>query len=195
MSAKNIYQRILAVMEEVSYVQKEDKRVNNQYRFVSHDSVTSILHPQFVKHGIVVIPTVLSYKQDVNRTEVELQVEFINADEPKDRISIKSIGYGIDQGDKGPGKAVSYAYKYALLKTFCLETGDDPERDPEAKKDEYVDEKGIQHILTVIGENTQLEELFLEMVGYASLTPGKISKEKAREALKLIHLQKTKGAK
>lgn len=31
--------------------------------------------------------------------------------------------------DKGPGKAISYAVKYAYLKAFALETGDDPDHD------------------------------------------------------------------
>jgi hypothetical protein len=42
---------------------------------------------------------------------------------------VSFFGYGIDNQDKGPGKAMSYAVKYAMLKTFCLETGDDPEKD------------------------------------------------------------------
>src|SRR5574343_346456 len=96
----NIHQRMLAVMKDVGYIQKGDKTVNNQYRFVSHDSVTA-----------------------------KLRVEFINVDEPSDRVTINAFGYGIDPQDKGPGKAVSYAVKYAYLKAFALETGDDPERD------------------------------------------------------------------
>ena len=42
-------------------------------------------------------------------------------------------GYGIDPADKGIGKAISYSFKYALLKTFCLETGDDPDQDQSSK--------------------------------------------------------------
>jgi len=129
MTDKNIHQRILAVMAEVDYVAKGDKMVNKQYTFVSHDTVTARLHPQFVKHGICVVPSVTGSSINGNRTAVELNIQFINADKPDDRIEIQYIGYGIDPQDKGPGKAVSYAYKYALLKLFALETGDDPERD------------------------------------------------------------------
>jgi hypothetical protein len=35
--------------------------------------------------------------------------------------------HALDNGDKAPGKAISYATKYALLKTFLLETGEDEE--------------------------------------------------------------------
>lgn len=126
---KNIYQRISAVMAEVSYVQKEDKKVNNQYTFVSHDAVTAKLRPFLIKHGIVVVPTVTRYEQDGNRTEATVQVSFVNIDNPEDRVTVDYVGYGIDPQDKGPGKAFSYASKYAFLKVFCLETGDDPERE------------------------------------------------------------------
>lgn len=127
--SKNIYQRIAEVMKAVDYIQKEDKRVNNQYTFVSHDAVTAKLRDKFVEHGIVTPVSVKSYKQDGNRTEVLINVRFVNVDEPPDFIEVDAFGYGIDPQDKGPGKAISYAFKYALLKTFCLETGDDPEKD------------------------------------------------------------------
>jgi len=125
----NIYQKMHKVMAAVSYVQKEDKKVNNQYTFVSHDAVTAKLRPALLEHGILVVPSVEDSKQDGNRTEVTLRVSFVNVDDPKDEVVVRSIGFGIDPQDKGPGKAVSYAFKYALLKAFCLETGDDPEKD------------------------------------------------------------------
>jgi thiol-disulfide isomerase/thioredoxin len=125
----NIYQKINNVMKEVDYIQKGDKKVNNQYNFVSHDQVTAKMHPALTKHGIVVIPSVDKLIQDGNRTSVELSVKFVNVDDPHDSFTMMSCGFGIDAGDKGPGKAISYAFKYAMLKVFCLETGDDPDQD------------------------------------------------------------------
>src|SRR5688572_5129635 len=116
------------VMKAVSYVQKEEKMVNNQYRFVSHDAVTAKLRPHLIEAGVLVVPRVTKHSQDGNRTEVDIEVDFVNVEKPEDRITIPMFGFGIDPQDKGPGKAVSYAVKYALLKAFSLETGDDPER-------------------------------------------------------------------
>ena len=129
MSDLNIYQRILAVMGELHYIQKSDKKVNNQYTFVTHDAVTQAIQPLLVKHGIAMVPSVSGWSQDGNRTAVDVTVSFINADKPTDYVEVRTFGFGIDPQDKGPGKAVSYATKYAVLKTFVLETGDDPERD------------------------------------------------------------------
>lgn len=127
----NIYQRVNAVMEKVSYIQKE-KKAGMQYSIVSHDSVTALLRPHLVEAGIVYYPCEITDTQDGNKTMVNMKVRFVNMDDPTDFLETVSIGHGIDSQDKGPGKAVSYAMKYALLKTFGLETGDDPDNDQQA---------------------------------------------------------------
>jgi len=126
---RNIHQRMLEVMRQVDYVAKERKKVNGQYTFVSHDAVVAAIRPHLLTNGIATEVNVEAHSQDGNRTVVDLSIAFINVDEPQDRIVIHAVGHGIDNQDKGIGKAVSYGVKYALLKTFMLETGDDPERD------------------------------------------------------------------
>ena len=127
----NIYQRMHAVMQEIKYVQKE-KKAGMRYSIVSHDSVTALVRPLFVKHGIVVYPTRFKMEQTGNRTQLQCAVVFQNIDEPTDRMVVESAGFGIDDQDKGPGKAISYAVKYAYLKALCLESGDDPDEDQDS---------------------------------------------------------------
>lgn len=127
----NIYQRLNAVMQDVEYIQKSAKTVNGQYRFVSHDQVIGVLHKPITKHGIAVIPSILEHEKQGTTTTLKIQVSFVNIDEPSDRVDTIYFGYGVDGGDKGIGKAISYAVKYAMLKTFCLETGDDPDYTPD----------------------------------------------------------------
>lgn len=128
MTSKNILQRIHAVMGEVDYVQK-DKKAGMNYTIVSHDVVTAKVRPILHKHGVVYYPVKVNATQDGTRTQTHLTVRFCNIDEPADFIDVESLGYGIDTQDKGPGKAISYAVKYALLKALGLETGDDPDHD------------------------------------------------------------------
>lgn len=139
MTAKNIHQRIHAAMADVDYIQK-DRKPGMNYTIVSHDAVTAKVRPVLHKHGIVYYPVALDSEQDGNRTQVRLRVRFANVDEPTDFIDVPSLGYGIDPQDKGPGKAISYAVKYALLKTLGLETGDDP--DTESVTHEPAPKKG-----------------------------------------------------
>jgi hypothetical protein len=124
--ALNIAQRIAAVMGEVDYVQKERKQGMN-YSIVSHDAVTAKVRPLLHKHGVIYYPINLKVQQVGNRTEAVFSVRFENIDNREDYIDVDTMGYGVDPQDKGPGKAISYGVKYALLKVLGLETGDDPD--------------------------------------------------------------------
>lgn len=126
----NIYQRINAVQQEIDYIQKEKKQ-GMRYSIVSHDAVTAKVRPLMVKHGIVYYPVGFRMEQVGNRTQLMCQVVFQNIDDPTDCVSVDTAGFGIDDQDKGPGKAISYAVKYALLKVLGLESGDDPDEDQE----------------------------------------------------------------
>jgi hypothetical protein len=131
---RNIAQRLNAVMAEVEYVQKERPKQGMQYSYVSHDAVTKLVRPILQAHGVVYYPRDLHVTQNGNRTEAVFIVRFENIDDRSDYIDVATFGYGVDSQDKGPGKAMSYGVKYALLKALGLETGDDPEQDqgPEA---------------------------------------------------------------
>jgi len=125
----NLYQKWHGIMGDWATVSKGKKMVQGQYAYVSHDAVSSALHEHLVKWRVVCRPTVLSMVSNGDRTEVVLETSLINIDKPDEVISVTSCGYGVDKLDKGPGKSVSYAFKYAILKLFCLETTDDPDHD------------------------------------------------------------------
>jgi hypothetical protein len=141
----NIYQKINAVQKEIGYVQK-DRNVSTgggSYKAVSHDAVTAMLRPHLVKHGIVVTTTLADECHFDQREEGSKQrlfratftVCFTNIDKPEDRMFITLPAHAMDNADKSCGKAISYATKYALLKVFALETGEDEES--RYKSDDY----------------------------------------------------------
>ena len=111
---------MLAIMGDVKYVQKESKKVNNQYSFVSHDAVVAKVSPALQKHRVLFTSWIQEVKVNANRVELTLGCKFTNVDNPEDCIETSSFGFGIDNQDKGPGKAMSYAKKYALLQAFLL---------------------------------------------------------------------------
>lgn len=132
MTKPNIAQRINAAMADVDYIQKEKKSGMN-YSIVSHDAVTAKVRPILHKHGIVYYPREMHVEQSGNRTQAVFQVRFENIDDRSDFIDVATFGYGVDPQDKGPGKAMSYGVKYALLKVLGLETGDDPDEVQDAR--------------------------------------------------------------
>lgn len=136
----NIAQRINAAMAEVEYIQKQKpKDQGMKYTYVSHDAVTAKVRPILQGHGVVYYPRDLQVTQNGNRTEAVFVVRFENIDDRTDFIDVATFGYGVDNQDKGPGKAMSYGVKYALLKVLGLETGDDPEEVQDARADHKPD--------------------------------------------------------
>ena len=134
----NIHQRMHLVMQKVDYIQKEKKK-EMMYATVSHDAVTAKVRPLLVEAGIIYYPVhiravhldiIVQRKNGPSgqlRTEAELALRFVNIDTPTDFIDVACIGVGVDELDKSPGKAISYAVKYGLLKGLGLETGLDPD--------------------------------------------------------------------
>lgn len=136
----NVYQRMQKIMEAVAYV-KKDKTVEGAgggYRAVTHDMVTAMVHPHFLAHGIIIVPR-LTHGETVAtgrttkagtpiiRFEGTYEVAFVNVDDPQDRIVMTTAAHAEDQGDKAPGKALSYAVKGCILKGLMIETGEDDE--------------------------------------------------------------------
>ena len=135
----NIYQRINAVMQEIRYVQK-DKQVSGggvNYKAVTHDQVVSVARGALVKHGVVIYPeqraSEIVQKRDPNNGikmhlySGDYAIHFVNIDDPSDRITSVINAHAADNGDKAPGKCVTYATKTAILKVLCLETGENDE--------------------------------------------------------------------
>lgn len=141
----NIYQRLNEVRKAVSYIQK-DKRIQGggNYMAVTHDAVTSEVRDHLVTHGVVVSPslvrssttdtgTTTSSGVPIIRYEAAYDIAFVNCDEPTDRHVMQLEAHALDNGDKAPGKAISYATKYAMLKLFSIETGEGEEERIPAK--------------------------------------------------------------
>lgn len=143
----NIHQRVLNIMRDVSFVSKDGRNEHSRYNYASHDNVVASVRDAWIEHGVIMTCNVVEHQytqhtvksgETSNLTSLVAEVSFINVDDPADKIVVRMIGQGLDKNELGPGKAISYATKYAILKTFALETGDDPERESKG----YTSSKG-----------------------------------------------------
>lgn len=145
----NIYQKMLKATEKISKVAKNlkvDINKSASYKAVSEADVLEAVKPIEIELGIYSYPvkreiietnildTVKEYNG--NRTEskqlfmrLEVTYRFVNVDNPQEYIDIITYGDGVDSQDKAPGKSMTYADKYALLKAYKIETGEDPDKD------------------------------------------------------------------
>lgn len=139
----NIYQKMSAITQEISTVAKnlmvgEGK---NQYKAVGEADVLAAVKPIEAKHGVYSYPfdreiiesgEMVSTTKYGDRKSLYLRVKtvyrFVNVDEPSEFIDITTYGDGVDTQDKAPGKAMTYGDKYALLKAYKIQTGDDPDQ-------------------------------------------------------------------
>jgi hypothetical protein len=186
----NIHQRLAAVMRDVTYIQKEKKQ-GMRYSIVSHDAVTAKVRPALLQNGVIYYPMHLNMNQAGNRTECTMIVRFANIDEPDDCIDVASAGYGIDDQDKGPGKAISYAVKYALLKALGLESGDDPDEDQEVVHESTV-MAALKMTIQMAATLKELDEEVAPQIkqNSAAMTPAQMQVLRSHFAKKKMELAK-----
>lgn len=165
----NLLQRINEVRKAIGYVQK-DKSVSTgggSYKAVTHDAVTALLRDHMVEQGIVSWPSLVESNAQPKeegakqfRYEATYDFTFANIEDPKDCLTIRIQSHAMDNADKAPGKALSYAMKYALLKLFSLETGEDEESryNPEGMDDD--DLAGHLKAINEAGDELTLKKAF-----------------------------------
>lgn len=150
----NIYQRLAAITAELKTVSKnlEVGFGKSKYKAVSERDILDVVKPLEEKYGVYSYPcnreilesNILESETENGKkttfmTRIKTTYLFVNVDNPDDFISTVTFAEGIDPQDKGSGKAMTYADKYALMKAYKISTGDDP--DEEASKDENYTKK------------------------------------------------------
>ena len=153
--ALNVFQRLSAITSEMKTIGKKSDVATSKdksYKAVREIDILNAVKPLEEKYGIYSYPferQVIESKQVQGYSEkqnnflrVEVTYRFVNVDMPSEFIEVKSYGDGIDSQDKAPGKALTYADKYALLKAYKIATGDDP--DENTKSDEELQQEEEQ---------------------------------------------------
>lgn len=188
----NIFQKISEVMKAVEYLTKDDKVEfgTTKYKAISEEKVTTEVRKELVKQGIVIIPIMqestvtelIRTDKSVNqRADVHTRYRIQNIDDVNDFIEVESNGSGVDTQDKAVGKAMTYAYKYMLLRTFAIPTGEDPDKISSAETDykmkteidgeKLITKSQAQALNTSIenaGIKDEVVELILSQYGYNS---------------------------
>ena len=130
---------VIQVMKDVKGLEK-DMTVgsgNYSYKGVSDYEAKKIYNKSMAENGLCILPISIDSKVDIyNYTEVyngnakqkksvftEVKTKYLLLHESGESKEIAGYGHGIDNQDKGAGKATTYALKYALLYTFLTPTG------------------------------------------------------------------------
>ena len=145
----NIFEKMSAITNELGVVAKNlnvDMGGGRSYKAVQEKDILDAVKPLEEKYRVYSYPVgriitdrdILvkesEYKEKITRTNtlfmrIEVIYRFVNMDNTQEYIETITFGDGLDTGDKAPGKAMTYADKYALMKAYKIATGDDPDKE------------------------------------------------------------------
>lgn len=139
----NIYQKLIEVRKSCEYLKKDNS--GPQFKFVSSSQTLGTLREAMDKHQLLLVPEVTTHETRDHTTKngnheyftiCTMAFTWINAENPEEKIVCPWLGQGLDSGEKGVGKAMTYAEKYFLLKFFNIATDKD---DPDSFQKKYDD--------------------------------------------------------
>lgn len=164
----NIYEKLSAITNELGVVAKNlnvDMGKGKSYKAVQEKDVLDAVKPVEEKYRIYSYPKerkiidsgILEKQTQYGESKnlylrIETTYEFVNIDNPEEKITMTSYADGIDSGDKATGKAMTYSDKYSLLKAYKIATGDDPDKDgsPENGYDKKITKEQIETIRLLV---------------------------------------------
>ena len=107
------------------------------YKYRGIDEVYNALSPLLAKHGLCILPRVLSRSvterlsgngKTLFYVVVEVEFDFVAVSDGSKHV-VKTFGEAMDSGDKATNKAMSAAYKYAAFQAFAIPTEGDNDAD------------------------------------------------------------------
>lgn len=167
----NLWQKISAVMKDVEYLSKDDAISfgKTNYKAISEEKVTRTVRESLIKYGLVIFPYEQEHSREGTLSTVNVKYKIVDTDTGESEILVSS-GTGADTQDKGVGKAMTYAYKYLLLRTFAIPTGEDPDKvssaelDEQMKKQQEKEKAETEAKNELEGLNNQMTGLFSELL-------------------------------
>jgi hypothetical protein len=177
-----VYKAINAVQAELATIGIVKDKRNSQgagYNFRGIDDVYNAIAPLLAKHGLCILPRVLT-RECVERQSknggalfyitVEAEFDFVSSEDGT-KHTVKTFGEAMDSGDKATNKAMSAAYKYACFQAFSIPT--------EAKEDADYQTHEVKPTLT--------NARFAQAV--ERIKEGKYTTDKLRETFSLTQEQ------
>lgn len=139
----NVYQCINKVQSALAKKGISKDRQCQQgasFKFRGIDDVYNALAPLLAECGLCILPRIISRQCDERQSIagkalfyviVEAELDLVSAEDGT-KHTIRTFGEAMDSGDKATNKAMSIAYKNAILMAFCVPTEGDNDPDAQA---------------------------------------------------------------
>jgi hypothetical protein len=190
-------QKLGEVRRRIGYIQKRGYNERSNYNYVAAADIAGTVGDILAELGVVVIPRLESITYEpqapgrldsVRVARVIMAYTFTDVNSAEE-ITARVAGEGLDVGDKASYKAMTGALKYALLQSFLLATGDDPEDERADSRTVFGSERTItaeqvDQLQGLIEETgTDLERV---LAYYKLSALGEMTEASYRRALELL---------
>ena len=191
----NLREKFAEVRRRLGYVQKRGHNERHNYSYVTAADLAGSVGDILAELGVVVIPQLQSISTEPPRSSsdriarIVMNYRFIDA-KSGEELTVRVAGEGADPGDKAPYKAMTGALKYALLQSFLLATGDDPEDDRADSRaargsERVITPEQVRELQGLIEETgTELERV---LAYYRVSALGEMTEASYRRALELLN--------
>jgi hypothetical protein len=139
-----LFRKLAEVTGQIRHIPKNGVNTHFGYKFATDADVSAALSKELSERNVQAFvsaetTSVVDYTKDNGKTtritDVLATITFA-CGETGATFSVTMPGTGDDALDKGTYKAITGAVKYALLKTFLVATGDDPEVAEERQREQ-----------------------------------------------------------
>jgi hypothetical protein len=191
----NLREKFAEVRRRLGYVQKRGHNERHHYSYVTAADLAGAVGDILAELGVVVIPQLQSISTEPPRssseriTRIVMNYRFVDA-RSGEELTVRVAGEGADPGDKAPYKAMTGALKYALLQSFLLATGDDPEDERADSKaalgpERVITPEQVRELQGLIEETgTELERV---LTYYRVSALGEMTEGSYRRALEVLN--------
>lgn len=186
-------------MGKVGAIEKDRTNTMGKYsyKFRGIDDLYNALQPHLVTAGVFCTSEVIAKEREERESNsggnliyTILTMRFTFYAEDGSSVSSVTVGEAMDSGDKSGNKAMSTAYKYALMQIFCIPTEEEKDTEyqsPEVKAKKEVNSEvsaSVDRLIAKIkGAKTKTELKEIEKKYFESLIYYKGYTEKIDEAL------------
>lgn len=155
MENKKIYTAISNIMGKVGVIGKDKKNEQQGYKFRGIDDMYNALNKHLADEKVFATSNVLDMKREERTSKsgatlmyTILTIKFTFFTDDGSSVESVTVGEAMDSGDKSCNKAMSTAYKYALMQIFCIPTLED--KDTENDTYEVSAKKNTTNDITIV---------------------------------------------
>ena len=158
---KNIAKAIIKVMKAVKGMEKNSQVGSGNYAYsgTKDQDVKEVFNEELSKAGLCIMPIDIKESTDRDRWEEEyngnkkmkqsiftkVEVKYLLLHDSGESIELCGYGHGVDNQDKGAGKATTYALKNCLLYTFLTPVGKIDDTDKTHSDDIQTPQETFKH--------------------------------------------------